>query len=661
MLNLRRTLTKTLPFLRLTSLPQNLFLPFSTPFCTKPQVPRPEPLDQKYNRREVEDLLKRKFFLAQSFEIYGGVAGLYDFGPLGAGLKNEVEQMWRRHFVLEEDMLEVSCSTLTPEEVLRTSGHVEKFEDFMVKDVVSGQCYRADKILEDHIDKVLQKRGTKMEEEEVERLQKIRAQADSFDRNEIAEILKELKVKAPDTGNPISDPVPFNLMFSTQIGPSGSSKGYFRPETAQSIFVNFKRLLEFNNGRLPFASAQIGLGFRNEISPRAGLLRVREFTMAEIEHFCDPLNKNHHKFSLVKDKTLPLLSKERQLILEDPTTDLTVGEAVEQGIINNQTLAYFMTRTFLFFEKCGIPRSAIRFRQHLDTEMAHYASDCWDAEIETSYGWIEIVGHADRSCYDLESHSKHTNTELLGSRLLESPIEVSTTYILPDKRKLGRALKSDCKLLCDYLDSLSEEQKQIIHKQYDQAENEFEIDIGSKKITVSKDTIEIKIDKKMSMEEKFAPHVIEPSFGIGRLCHCIFEHCYHKREQDEARKYFKFPITIAPIKVSILPLISNCEEHNTFVLKLKSDLNSLGISSKIDESSQTIGRRYSRADECGIPFAITIDNETVIESVVTLREIQSTSQVSIPISKVVDTVKDLCEGRLSWENIIDTYPSFRND
>jgi glycyl-tRNA synthetase len=96
--------------------------------------------------------------------------------------------------------------------------------------------------------------------------------------------LKELKVKAPDSGNELSDPSPFNLMFSSQIGPSSGSKGYFRPETAQGIFVNFKRLLEFNNGKMPFAAAQIGLGFRNEISPRAGLLRVREFQMAEIEH-----------------------------------------------------------------------------------------------------------------------------------------------------------------------------------------------------------------------------------------------------------------------------------------------------------------------------------------------------------------------------------------
>jgi len=126
----------------------------------------------------------------------------------------------------------------------------------------------------------------------------------------LTEIFKELKIKSPETGNDLSDPIPFNLMFGTNIGPTGDYKGFFRPETAQGIFVDFKRLLEFNNGRVPFAAAQIGLGFRNEISPRAGLLRVREFTMAEIEHFYDPTNKKHPKFDEVRDECIPLYSKD---------------------------------------------------------------------------------------------------------------------------------------------------------------------------------------------------------------------------------------------------------------------------------------------------------------------------------------------------------------
>lgn len=615
-------------------------------------------LVDKYMRKDVEDLLKRKFFLIQAFEIYGGVAGLFDFGPLGAALKNNVEQLWRNHFILEEDMLEISCTNLTPEVVLKTSGHVDKFEDFMVKDVKNGQCYRADKILEEHIEKVISKKGKKMKEEELRELETIRAQADSYSQEEIGKILKDLNVKAPDTGNDISDPVPFNLMFSSQIGPSSSSKGYFRPETAQGIFVNFKRLLEFNNGRMPFAAAQIGLGFRNEISPRAGLLRVREFTMAEIEHFCDPQDKSHHKFNLIKDEMIPLFSKEKQLALEEPFRDMTIAEAVEQGIVNNQTLAYYMARTYKFFQTCGIPKEAMRFRQHLQTEMAHYAQDCWDCEIETSYGWVEIVGHADRACYDLDCHSKATNTELLGSRPLAEPREVSKTFVLPDKKKLGKDLKKDCKLLCDYLDTLNEEQRQDLHHQYDDDKTVLVVDVGSKVLEVPKDSIAFKIDTKMTVEEKFAPHVIEPSFGIGRAVYCIFEHCFRKRPDDEKRTYFDFPCMIAPVKTSILPLVSNNEELSRHVYELKSKLNKEGVSSKIDDSSQTIGRRYARTDECGIPFAITVDNDTLKENTVTLREIHTTKQVRIPIDDLSIVILNLSKGIITWQDCQEKYPNF---
>ncbi len=118
---------------------------------------------------------------------------------------------------------------------------------------------------------------------------------------DLDKVIEELKIKAPETNNELSQALPFNLMFETLIGPTGTQKGYLRPETAQGIFINFRRLIEFNNGRMPFAAAQIGLGYRNEIHPKQGLLRVREFTMAEIEHFVDPENKQHHKFHLVKD------------------------------------------------------------------------------------------------------------------------------------------------------------------------------------------------------------------------------------------------------------------------------------------------------------------------------------------------------------------------
>jgi len=243
-----------------------------------------------------------------------------------------------------------------------------------------------------------------------------------MEEKELDEVILKYKIKAPDTNNDLLHAYKFNLMFDTPIGPQGAIKGYLRPETAQGHFVNFRKLLEFNGGKIPFASASIGLGFRNEISPRSGLLRVREFTMAEIEHYVDPLNKNHKKFSLVKDMKLPLWSGKNQKDGSGVINDLSLEDAVAQKTIDNQTLAYFLARTYIFLTRIGVSTSGIRFRQHTEKEMAHYASDCWDAEVETSYGWIEVAGHADRTCYDLSAHSKVSGVELCASRLLPKPV-----------------------------------------------------------------------------------------------------------------------------------------------------------------------------------------------------------------------------------------------
>lgn len=160
---------------------------------------------------------------------------------------------------------------------------------------------------------------------------------------------------------------------------------FLRPETAQGIFVNFKRLLEFNNGKLPFAGAQIGKAFRNEISPRSGLLRVREFEMAEIEHFVDPDKKNDfRKFQSVSDYKMLFYPACNQMDGKAPI-EISIGEAVRSGIVANETLGYYIARIHMFLLKMGVAKEKVRFRQHLSNEMAHYACDCWDAECKTSY------------------------------------------------------------------------------------------------------------------------------------------------------------------------------------------------------------------------------------------------------------------------------------
>lgn len=267
---------------------------------------------------------------------------------------------------------------MTPEIVLKTSGHVDKFTDNMVKDVKTGDCFRADKLIEDGIAKLLEAGG--QSEDEIKQMKKDADAAGAMGPAELDATIAKYKFKSPELGNDLTPSFPFNLMFATQIGPTGKFQGFLRPETAQGIFINFRRLLEYNGGRMPFASAQIGQAFRNEIAPRAGLLRVREFALAEIEHFVNPDAKLHPKFKNVKDYVLDLLPRELQ-DGENKTMAITAGEAVEKKVIDNETLAYFMCRTHMFLLTCGIKPSLLRFRQHKADEMAHYAKvrtwGCW--------------------------------------------------------------------------------------------------------------------------------------------------------------------------------------------------------------------------------------------------------------------------------------------
>uniref|UniRef100_A0A915Q5H2 Glycine--tRNA ligase n=1 Tax=Setaria digitata TaxID=48799 RepID=A0A915Q5H2_9BILA len=395
-----------------------------------------------FDRLKFEDLLKQRFFYDQSFSLYGGVTGLYDFGPMGCAMKANMIDLWRNHFILEENMLEVDCSVLTPETVLKASGHVDRFSDWMVKDLKTGECFRADHVIKNFAEKMCE--DTKTSPTLKEELKDVLAKLEGFSDADMHSIIMKYDIKSPITGNELSEPIAFNLMFPTVIGPTGDFKAYLRPETAQGIFVNFKRLLEFNQGKLPFAAAQIGSSFRNEISPRQGLIRLREFTMCEIEHFVDPNNKSHPKFEQVKDYELILFSSCNQMD-GVPAQTMLVGDAVTKKMVANETLGYYMVRVHKYLIRVGVDPKRLRFRQHLSNEMAHYACDCWDAEILTSYGWIECVGVADRACYDLLQHSKATGEKLVAEKLLAEPKIIQVVEAVPNKAVIGKIYKTDAK------------------------------------------------------------------------------------------------------------------------------------------------------------------------------------------------------------------------
>jgi len=429
---------------------------------------------QPLDKAALESLLRRRLFYTPSFEIYGGVSGLYDYGPPGCALQANIIDLWRKHFILEEDMLEVDCTVLTPHDVLKTSGHVDKFADWMCKDPKNGEILRADHFVEDVLESRLkgdkEARGQKVEEKEedpkkkkkkskgheavklddavVQEYEEVLAQIDNYNGEQLGELIKKYDLRNPTTGEQPSPPVAFNLMFQTSIGPSSNTPGYLRPETAQGQFLNFAKLLEFNTGQMPFASASIGKSYRNEISPRAGLLRVREFLMAEIEHFVDPEgHKKHHRFHEVEDIELQFLDRHIQLSGKTTTTKTSIGQAVKSGMVDNETLGYFLARIQLFLKNIGIDQSKIRFRQHMANEMAHYACDCWDAELLTSGGWVECVGCADRSAYDLSVHAKKTGAPLIVRQRLDEPKVIEEWEVEIEKKKFGPFFKKDGKTI----------------------------------------------------------------------------------------------------------------------------------------------------------------------------------------------------------------------
>ncbi|KAI9916879.1 hypothetical protein PsorP6_016988 [Peronosclerospora sorghi] len=234
---------------------------------------------------------------------------------------------------------------------------------------------RADKLLEDHVEMFLSNHPN-LSKEEREKHELHSTMAEYYSPDEIHAVFQGYGIKATGTGADLSFPIPFNLMFKCSIGPEGGMVEYLRPKTAQGIFLNFRRLLEYNAGK-----------------------------QAEIEFFVNPKDKSHSKFSSVKDLKLPLLTRTNQLT-HVKAVQITCSDAIEQGIVANESLAYYLVRTYKFCEAIGIDLERLRFRHHLKTEMAHYAADCWNLEIKLNSGWVECADHADRSCCDLSVHAK---------------------------------------------------------------------------------------------------------------------------------------------------------------------------------------------------------------------------------------------------------------
>ena len=326
-------------------------------------------------------------------ELYGGMAGFYEYGPLGKLLKNNVENTLRNVFALH-DFWEVECPTIMPAAVWQASGHLGNFTDPLIKDT-DGNVYRADKLIEEHF-------AGKGEE-----VAPILAAA----HNDYLKIIKEHKLKAPSGKELIPEIIRHNLMMRTTIGLD--TEAYNRPETATTTYLPFTRYFDYFRKKLPFGVYQIGKAYRNEISPRQFTLRMREFTQAESQLILFKDQKDGYPgYERIKQRTLPFWSAKEQLHNKSLIA-MSVEEARKHGILKNDAYAYTVALAYELFTSIGIPEEQIRLRQHAEDEKAFYADDAWDIEVKlNSFSWTEMCGVHDRTDYDLLQHAKHSKKEL---------------------------------------------------------------------------------------------------------------------------------------------------------------------------------------------------------------------------------------------------------
>jgi len=473
------------------------------------------------------------FIWGPSPEIYGGVAGFYDYGPLGKLLKNRVENTIRTIFEKNE-FWEVECPTVMPSVVWKASGHLGGFTDPLIKDE-NGSVFRVDKLIEEWCSK----NNINFNSLEIE----------GASKEHLLEVIKKHDIKSPNNKTLIPEIKDHSLMMKTTLGVD--IEAYNRPETATTTYLPFKRFDDFFRKKYPFSVFQIGKAYRNEISPRQSVMRGREFTQAEGQIFIFENQKNNfEKFKDVKENILPLWFND-----SDEITPITLNEAINNKKLKNQAYAWTLNLAYELFIAMGIPKERIRMRQHAKDEMAFYADDAWDVEVNlNSFGWYEVCGIHDRTNYDLKQHAKESKSKL---------------------------------------EAYNEETKQ-----------------------------------------KEVPQVLEIAFGTDRPTYALLDIFF---DIEENRKIFKVPKLLAPIQVSVFPLVNKLKD------KAKEVYNILNLDFKCTlDTSGSIGKRYARADEIGTPLCITVDFEE--DNCVTVRDRDSTEQKRIKIEEIKETIDKFFKG-----------------
>ena len=432
---------------------------------------------------ELVALCKRRGFIFQSNEIYGGLQGLYDFGPLGVELKNNIKQSWWASMVYDRDDIEgLDASILTHPEVLKYSGHEDTFSDPMVDCKSCGERFRAD---------------------------------------QVPDYCKE---------EDLTEPRQFNLMFKTNVGPidDGTNFGYLRPETAQQIFTNFKNVIDSTSRTLPFGIAQIGKAFRNEITPRNFIFRVREFEQMELEYFVNPGSDDEW---------------------HDKWVELRLAWWNEQGV----------------------PKEKIKLLNVEGEELAHYSKRTVDLMYEFPHGLEELEGIANRTDFDLGSHSKNQED-------------------LNIKAKVMKNSSSNAKLAIQEQDT-------------------------------QKWMIPFVIEPSAGVERAFLA-ILNEAYKVEEL------------DEGKTRVLLSLKPHLAPVKAAVIPLKKNNKDLVDLAYKLKNKLQSMKLGRVVVENTGNIGKSYRKHDEIGTPICITVDFDSLEKNKVTIRDRDDMSQETLEIDQV---------------------------
>ncbi len=482
---------------------------------------------------EITRLAQQRGFFFKAAESHPNApAGFWDYGPLGVAFRNKFVELWRRLLVKKDGMLEIDGAQILPKSVFEASGHLSSFTDPLVECTNCHSVFRPDKLIETKTGKIV---------------------PEKLSDTEYDELLAKHDVRCPNCKSKLKGTKRFNMMFRVGVGALGE-EAYLRPETCQTIFIDFPLLFKTQRIRLPVGIAQFGRSFRNEIAPRQGILRQREFYQAEIEVFFNPKNADSvAKFSQKLDTELKIH------LPDGSSKSIAVEEAVVTGVVLNRLIGYYLALAQDFYLAAGLKREDVRFRKLSEKERAFYSEDAYDLEVRTSVGWLELVACNYRGDYDLSRHSRVSGTD-------------------------------------------------------------FQVDDGG---------------------EKVLPHIFELSMGVDRSLYALLERSY---TVDRDRKYLSLPPFLSPLQVGVFPLVNKEGQPEEAERLLGTLRESFDV---FYDDSGSIGRRYARADEAGVPFCITVDFETLKDGTVTIRYRDTKSQERVKPAELEQTLLKL----LSWPPI----------